>query len=140
MSPEEATALVLDAAERAFGRLGFERTTIADIADEAGVSRSLVYRHFGSRDEILTGVIGRITDGLTADLARRLESRGFSAKRLYLLMERRDIANFLGMAKETISRVLRRMQDDGLIAVDRREVQLLQRPRLDEMASAVLRD
>ncbi|MCB1629512.1 MAG: helix-turn-helix domain-containing protein [Xanthomonadales bacterium] len=74
------------------------------------------------------------------DLARRLESRGFSAKRLYLLMERRDIANFLGMAKETISRVLRRMQDDGLIAVDRREVQLLQRPRLDEMASAVLRD
>ena len=73
MSPEEATALVLDAAERAFGRLGFERTTIADIADEAGVSRSLVYRHFGSRDEILTGVIGRITDGLTADLARRLD-------------------------------------------------------------------
>ena len=74
------------------------------------------------------------------DLARRLECRGFSAKRLYLLMERRDIANFLGMAKETISRVLRRMQDDGLIAVDRREVQLLQRSRLDEMASAVLRD
>lgn len=74
------------------------------------------------------------------DLARRLETRGFSAKRLYLLMERRDIANFLGMAKETISRVLRRMQDDGLIAVDRREVQILQRERLEEMAAAILRD
>ena len=73
MSPEEANTLVLDAAERAFGRLGFERTTIDDIADEAGVSRSLVYRHFGSRDEILTGVIGRITDALTADLAQRLD-------------------------------------------------------------------
>ena len=73
MSPEEANTLVLDAAERAFGRLGFERTTIDDIADEAGVSRSLVYRHFGSRDEILTGVIGRITDALTAELAQRLD-------------------------------------------------------------------
>ena len=73
MSPEEANTLVLDAAERAFGRLGFERTTIDDIADEAGVSRSLVYRHFGSRDEILTGVIGRITDALTSDLAPRLD-------------------------------------------------------------------
>ncbi|MEZ5380832.1 MAG: TetR/AcrR family transcriptional regulator [Microthrixaceae bacterium] len=73
MSPEEANALVLDAAERAIGRLGFERTTIDDIADEAGVSRSLVYRHFGSRDEILTGVIGRITDALTSDLAQRLD-------------------------------------------------------------------
>ena len=73
MSPQEANTLVLDAAERAFGRMGFERTTIDDIADEAGVSRSLVYRHFGSRDEILTGVIGRITDALTADLAQRLD-------------------------------------------------------------------
>ena len=74
MSAEAANALVLDGAERAFGRLGFERATIDDIADEAGVSRSLVYRHFGSRDEILTGVIGRITDALTADLAHRLDT------------------------------------------------------------------
>ena len=55
-------------------------------------------------------------------------------------MERRDIANFLGMAKETISRVLRRFQDEGLIAVDRREVMLLDRARLDSLAGAVLRD
>jgi len=74
------------------------------------------------------------------DLARRLEQRGYSAERLYLLMERRDIANFLGMAKETISRVLRRFQDEGLIGVDRREVLLLDRPRLDGLAGAVLRD
>ncbi len=78
--------------------------------------------------------------GFLIDLARRLEQRGYSAERLYLLMERRDIANFLGMAKETISRVLRRFQDEGLIAVDRREVMLLDRIRLDALAGAVLRD
>lgn len=78
--------------------------------------------------------------GFLVDLARRLEQRGYSAERLYLLMERRDIANFLGMAKETISRVLRRFQDEGLIAVDRREVMLLDRARLDSLAGAVLRD
>lgn len=38
-------------------------------------------------------------------------------------MARTDIANFLRLAPETVSRVLRRFQQDGLVNVDRREVE-----------------
>ena len=50
------------------------------------------------------------------------------------------IANYLRLAPETVSRVLRRMQDTGLLAVDRREVQLLDRAEVDALAAPVLRE
>ncbi|MDY0065302.1 MAG: helix-turn-helix domain-containing protein [Steroidobacteraceae bacterium] len=73
-------------------------------------------------------------------LSRRYASRGFSANRFQLTMSRTDIANYLRLASETVSRVLRRFQDEGLIAVARRDVDLLDRPRLEEIARSVLRD
>jgi len=62
MSPEIARTRILDAATATFARYGIEKSTIDDVAEEAGLSRSMIYRHFSSRDEILTGVIGRMTD------------------------------------------------------------------------------
>lgn len=72
-------------------------------------------------------------------LSRRYAARGFSPRRLSLLMSRTDIANYLRLAAETVSRVLRRMQEDGLIAVERREVELVDMARLEKLAAAVLR-
>jgi len=72
------------------------------------------------------------------DLSRRLADRGFSATRFELTMPRTDIANYLRLAPETVSRILRRFQDDGLIAVRRREVELLERDRLKSLAEAML--
>lgn len=72
-------------------------------------------------------------------LSRRYASRGFSPRMLLLLMNRTDIANYLRLAPETVSRVIRRMQDDGLISVDRRHIELLNMPRLKKLASAILR-
>jgi CRP/FNR family transcriptional regulator len=71
--------------------------------------------------------------------SRRLAARGFSADRFQLTMARTDIANYLRLAPETVSRVLKRFQDDGLLKVDRREVELLRRPQLEAMAAPVLR-
>jgi CRP/FNR family transcriptional regulator len=72
-------------------------------------------------------------------LSRRYASRGFSAARFLLSMSRTDIANYLRLAPETVSRVFRRFQDEGLLHVDRREIDLLDRPRLEELARDVLR-
>jgi CRP/FNR family transcriptional regulator len=55
-------------------------------------------------------------------------------------MSRTDIGNYLRLAPETVSRVLRRFQDDGLIRVDRRDLELIDRPRIEELARTVLRD
>ncbi|MFP7721334.1 helix-turn-helix domain-containing protein [Lysobacter sp. A3-1-A15] len=72
-------------------------------------------------------------------MARRLAARGFSPNRFQLTMARTDIANYLRLAPETVSRVLRRFQKDGLLVVDRRELELLDRPKLEELAEPVLR-
>jgi CRP/FNR family transcriptional regulator len=72
-------------------------------------------------------------------LSQRLAARGFSPNRFQLTMARTDIANFLRLAPETVSRVLKRFQDEGLLQVDRRELELLDRDRLEALAAPVLR-
>ncbi len=73
-------------------------------------------------------------------MSRRLSERGFSAVRFQLTMARTDIANYLRLAPETVSRVLRRFQDDGLLVIERREVEIVDQPRLNALAGPVLRD
>ena len=73
-------------------------------------------------------------------LSRRYAQRGYSAQRFQLAMARTDIANYLGLAPETVSRVLRRLQEEGVLQVDRREFEILDPVRLQALARDVLRD
>lgn len=73
-------------------------------------------------------------------LSRRLAQRGLSGRRFQLAMTRSDIGNYLRLAPETVSRVLRRLQDDGTLAVERREVEILDMHRLSALAANVLRE
>lgn len=73
-------------------------------------------------------------------LSRRYARRGFSATRFNLPMARTDIANYLRLAPETVSRVLRRFRTDGILDIDRRELRILDLPHLEQMAEAILRD
>lgn len=72
-------------------------------------------------------------------LSRRLAARGFSPNRFQLTMARTDIANYLSLASETVSRVLRRFQEDGLLRVERREIELLAPDQLETLAAPILR-
>ncbi|MEO8010072.1 MAG: helix-turn-helix domain-containing protein [Dokdonella sp.] len=73
------------------------------------------------------------------ELSRRLAARGFSATRFRLTMARTDIANYLRLAPETVSRVLKRLQDDGLLSVERREMEILDMDKLLALAAPMLR-
>ncbi len=68
------------------------------------------------------------------DLARRLGERGYSATDLRLAMPRKDIANYLRLATETVSRVLKKFQTQGWIEVDRRDIRLLDPDALGQLA------
>ncbi|HBK55351.1 MAG TPA: transcriptional regulator [Xanthomonadales bacterium] len=72
-------------------------------------------------------------------LSERYRVRGFSATRFNLTMARTDIANYLRLAAETVSRVLRRFQTEHLLRVERRDVELLDLDRLKALARPVLR-
>ncbi len=80
------------------------------------------------------------TAAFLVSLSRRYQRRGFSASQFNLTMSRTDMANYLRLAAETVSRVLRRFQDDGLVRVERRALEILDLPRLDALARKVLRD
>lgn len=54
---EIARGQILKAAESMFQRYGVVKTTMDDIAKEAGVSRPTVYRYFGDRDTLITALI-----------------------------------------------------------------------------------
>jgi AcrR family transcriptional regulator len=50
---------LLDAAADCIQRFGLEKTGIADIAGEAGVTRRTVYRYFSDRDSIVSATLVR---------------------------------------------------------------------------------
>lgn len=66
-------------------------------------------------------------------LSKRLHKRGLSATDFYLSMSRHEIGNYLGLAVETVSRLFTRFQDDGLMNVDRKHIQLLDVSTLESL-------
>ena len=74
------------------------------------------------------------------DLAGRYAARGFSSTRFHLSMSRGDIANYLRLAAETVSRVLSRFRAQKLIAIEGRELELLNPTALREIGQALLPD
>lgn len=74
---------VLCAARELFDRLGYEGTTIREIARQAGVSVGSVFTTFASKGEILSQVMGERLEGLYAELDRVVPHlRGSTADRL----------------------------------------------------------
>lgn len=67
-------------------------------------------------------------------LAERYKVLGRSEHRLMIPMSREDIGSYLGLVIETVSRTLSKMQEEGLIAVNGREVQILQKEKLQGLA------
>lgn len=80
MSGQERREQLLDVGRKLFGRKGFEVVTVEEIAAKAGVSKPVVYEHFGGKEGLYAVVVDRemnflmtkITDALTAGSAREL--------------------------------------------------------------------
>jgi len=59
------------------------------------------------------------------DLSFRLQAQGIASQRFNLPMSRAEIASYLGLVIETVSRGFGRLQEDGLIRIAGRKLQLL---------------
>lgn len=68
----------------------------------------------------------------------RLRRGGQSGIDFKLPMSREDIAHFLGLAFETVSRGFTRLQEDGVISVSGRRIELLDIAQLDRVAHGVV--
>lgn len=64
--PETVTVgdRLIDAAQKLLARKGIRATTMIEIAEEAGVSRAWLYRHFPDKTALLGAAIVRLNDAL----------------------------------------------------------------------------
>ncbi len=69
-------------------------------------------------------------------LSSVMQECGRVADRITLSMTRIDIANYLGLALETVCRLLNRFQSAGLLEVKNREIKLLDSARLNNILHA----
>jgi len=67
-------------------------------------------------------------------LSRRYSRRGYSAQEFTLAMSRKDIANYLRLATETISRILSRLKKDKVLQVRRKQIRILNAEALHAIA------
>jgi len=79
---EEARERILDAAVRCWQRGGLEGTGMAEIAAEAGVARSTVYRYFANRDVLAQGLARREVAAVARDMEPRLDAIDDPAERI----------------------------------------------------------
>lgn len=70
---QETRAQIIEAAEKAFYRRGVARTTLADIAQLAGVTRGAIYWHFSDKAELVQALLDMLHE-THEHLARASES------------------------------------------------------------------
>ncbi|MCW8907513.1 MAG: fumarate/nitrate reduction transcriptional regulator Fnr [Sedimenticola sp.] len=96
----------------------------------------LMSREIGHDEDMLTLLGKRNAEERLASfllsLSGRFQRRGFSPSDFYLSMSRHEIGNYLGLAVETISRLFTRFQEEGLLNVERKHIQLLDIKRLKQ--------
>ena len=85
MEPKQRAILILKAASRLIAHYGFDKTTMEDIAREAGVSKGALYLLWSSKDQLFEALLGYEMQRLLDDLQARVERdpQGGSISNLY---------------------------------------------------------
>lgn len=73
-TPEQARAVILDAAEARLQKLGLEGLTVAGVAEDAGLSHASVIHHFGNTEGMRQALAARMTQALLGDLVGALKN------------------------------------------------------------------
>jgi CRP/FNR family transcriptional regulator len=69
------------------------------------------------------------------NLTQRLRTRGFSSSSLILRMTREEIGSYLGLKLETVSRAFSRFQDEGILTVKQRQIEVLDPDALQRLVN-----
>jgi AcrR family transcriptional regulator len=86
LKSEDTRARIMDTAETLFRRLGYEKTAVADIASELGMSPANVYRFFPSKIAIVQAICQRCLAELEAKVWSIARGRAPASERLQRLV------------------------------------------------------
>ena len=65
---------ILETAGALFHAMGHQKTAVADIARELGMSPANIYRYFASKSAINEAIAGRVLEAVAGDLGAALEA------------------------------------------------------------------
>jgi AcrR family transcriptional regulator len=98
----EQRCRIIATAERLFREIGFQKTTVADIARTLGMSPANVYRFFGAKSEISAAVACQLMGEVEAGAKKIVEGPGSASDRLRALVignEAMNGARYIGERK-----------------------------------------
>src|ERR1700730_641282 len=93
-SQVETRDALLDAMERLLAHFGYKKTTMDDLADEAGIGKGTIYLHFPSKEEVALCSIDRVVERLRERLKELARSPGPVTKRLREMLRTRVLFRF----------------------------------------------
>ena len=80
--PSSTSDALLDGAMAEFARHGFAKTSMADIARASGISRTSLYNHFPTKEDVFKALSERINTRVYSAVVAALRSRGAWDERL----------------------------------------------------------
>jgi AcrR family transcriptional regulator len=96
---EARRAAILDAALQVFGQYGYRRTSMDDIAREAGIAKGTIYLSFASKEEVFQALSQSLSQRMLADAEAARHRPGTTTDKLTAMS-----AAWFGAYAETIRR------------------------------------
>lgn len=144
-SRRDRETLLLGAAARLFVQYGFDKTSVADVASAAGVSKGAVYLHFESKEALLEALIVRELHTYATTWAQRVEANpkggtigGIYRAALAALTDSPVMAAMLRKDAQVFGSYLRR--PGGLLAASRSGTSRKEFVQAMQAAGAIRRD
>jgi AcrR family transcriptional regulator len=123
---------ILEAARRRFLRFGPRKTTMDEVAREAGCSRTTLYAHFRNKEDLYGSLLEQDAEAFIREASSVLGSEGSAAKKIRCIVEitrrtyarnhvlRLALAGDAEMTLEPVARAFTRDQERLIIDVLRR--------------------
>jgi AcrR family transcriptional regulator len=102
---DEIKEKIVDVAQRVFSKFGFEKTTMEEIAREAGKGKSTLYYYFKNKEELYAAVIEREGNHIMKELMKVINAGGdtrtlllnYAKKRFTLIKE---VVNYYNVVRD----------------------------------------
>jgi len=108
-SQDEREVRILDAASRLIRHYGYDKTTVSDIAKEAGISKGAIYLHFDSKESLFDALLQR-------------EARAYSLYWLELMQADPNAGTFAGIFKNILYSL---QKNEFMLAIFKRDSHIL---------------
>jgi len=105
MAKDTRDSLIVTAARRLFGKYGLRKTTVDEIAREAGVGKGTIYNYYKSKEEIFQAVVEEEAQIFKKEIKKAVNSQDTPEKKLraYVIWRMQlinQLANFYSTFKD----------------------------------------